>query len=196
MRERPSCAVCVLGGCNNPQMPPAALDESRPWRGPFRSAQHCCEPCGACRRAAKLATVNSADCSKFLNTDVRDLKDSTGKVYGPELYAAGQKPEGQVTEVSYMFPRPGESSVCASRAPMAAGPLHIKAWPAEVGRPRPANVERKTSGEKCEALGHLTSDHWVGQCGRPGRVNAGGPERCVDRWPICFMKHNCGRIRC
>jgi hypothetical protein len=27
--------------------------------------------------------------------------------YGLELYAAAQKPEGQITEVSYMFPRPG-----------------------------------------------------------------------------------------
>ena len=40
-------------------------------------------------------------------TDVRTLKDSTGNVYGPALYAAAQKPEGQITEVSYMFPRPG-----------------------------------------------------------------------------------------
>jgi hypothetical protein len=28
-------------------------------------------------------------------------------MYGPDLYAAGQKPEGQLTEVSYMFPKPG-----------------------------------------------------------------------------------------
>jgi hypothetical protein len=28
-------------------------------------------------------------------------------VFGPELYAAAQKPEGQVTEIGYMFPRPG-----------------------------------------------------------------------------------------
>jgi len=44
---------------------------------------------------------------QLLGTDVRMLKDPTGKVYGPELYAAAQKPEGQITEVSYMFPRPG-----------------------------------------------------------------------------------------
>jgi hypothetical protein len=43
----------------------------------------------------------------LLGTDVRALKDPTGKVFGPELYAAAQKPVGQVTEVSYMFPRPG-----------------------------------------------------------------------------------------
>src|SRR6476646_8144854 len=40
-------------------------------------------------------------------SDVRALKDPTGKVFGPELYAAAQNSVGQVTEVSYMFPRPG-----------------------------------------------------------------------------------------
>lgn len=44
---------------------------------------------------------------RLLGTDTRDLKDPTGKVFGPELYAAAQKPEGQISEVSYMFPRPG-----------------------------------------------------------------------------------------
>jgi hypothetical protein len=39
--------------------------------------------------------------------DARTLKDPTGKVYGLELYAAAQRPEGQVTEVAYMFARPG-----------------------------------------------------------------------------------------
>jgi Cache domain len=44
---------------------------------------------------------------RLLGTDARDLKDPTGKVFGPELYAAAQKPEGQISEVGYMFPRPG-----------------------------------------------------------------------------------------
>jgi Single Cache domain 2 len=40
-------------------------------------------------------------------TDVRTLKDSPGNAYGEALYAAAQKPEGQITEVpSYMFPKP------------------------------------------------------------------------------------------
>ena len=42
-----------------------------------------------------------------LGVDTRSLKDSTGKPYGAELYAAYQKPEGEITEVSYMIPRPG-----------------------------------------------------------------------------------------
>lgn len=44
---------------------------------------------------------------QLLGMDARALKDATGKVYGLELYAAAQKPEGQITEVSYMFTRPG-----------------------------------------------------------------------------------------
>ena len=44
---------------------------------------------------------------QLLGTDIRALKDPTGKVYGLELYAAAQKPEDQITEVSYMFTRPG-----------------------------------------------------------------------------------------
>jgi Single Cache domain 2 len=40
-------------------------------------------------------------------TDVRTLKDAKGSSYGVAIYAAAQKPEGQITEVpSYMFPKP------------------------------------------------------------------------------------------
>jgi hypothetical protein len=45
-----------------------------------------------------------------IGTDVRIQKDPTGKAYGEELYAAAQKPEGQITEVSYMFPKPGTTA--------------------------------------------------------------------------------------
>ena len=51
---------------------------------------------------------------ELLGTDTRALKDPTGKVFGPELYSAAQKPEGQITEVNYMFPRPG-----ADKTPVA-----------------------------------------------------------------------------
>ena len=44
-------------------------------------------------------------------TDLRTLKDPTGKAFGLELYAAAQKPEGQITELqSYMFPKPGTTT--------------------------------------------------------------------------------------
>jgi hypothetical protein len=43
----------------------------------------------------------------LLGTNSRMLKDPAGKPFGEDLYAAAQKPEGEITEVSYMFPRPG-----------------------------------------------------------------------------------------
>ena len=43
---------------------------------------------------------------KVMGEDSRTLKDATGKMYGADLYAAAAK-EGQITEVSYMFPKPG-----------------------------------------------------------------------------------------
>ena len=39
--------------------------------------------------------------------DMRTLKDSAGKAFGQEQFAAAQKPEGQLTEVSYLFAKPG-----------------------------------------------------------------------------------------
>jgi predicted TPR repeat methyltransferase len=36
------------------------------------------------------------------------------KAWGVEFYAASQKPERQITELSYMFPKPG-----ADRTPVA-----------------------------------------------------------------------------
>jgi hypothetical protein len=42
---------------------------------------------------------------KTIGQDVRTLKDATGKVFGQELFDAAK--EGQITEASYMFPKPG-----------------------------------------------------------------------------------------
>jgi single cache domain-containing protein len=42
---------------------------------------------------------------KTIGVDVRTLKDARGKVFGQDLYDAAK--EGQITEVSYMFPKPG-----------------------------------------------------------------------------------------
>jgi hypothetical protein len=48
-------------------------------------------------------------------TDVRTLKDPTGKPFGIEQYAAYQKPEGQITEISYMFPKPGTTTPAVAK---------------------------------------------------------------------------------
>ena len=55
----------------------------------------------------KIVALGNPNAKQLLGSDARNLKDSTGKVYGPELYAGGQKPEGQFAEVSYTFSKPG-----------------------------------------------------------------------------------------
>ena len=55
----------------------------------------------------KVVAIGNPNAKTLLGQDARTLKDSTGKEFGLELFAAGQKPEGQITEVSYMFARPG-----------------------------------------------------------------------------------------
>jgi uncharacterized protein YfiM (DUF2279 family) len=55
----------------------------------------------------KNVAISNNNAKQLLGTDARTLKDPTGKAFGMELYAAGQKPEGEITEVNYMFVRPG-----------------------------------------------------------------------------------------
>jgi hypothetical protein len=43
-----------------------------------------------------------------IGKDVRTLKDKTGDAYGQRVYDAAK--EGVITEVSYMFPRPGSDT--------------------------------------------------------------------------------------
>jgi hypothetical protein len=38
-----------------------------------------------------------------MGVDARTLKDVNGKAFGQKLYDAYQKPEGQITEVSYVW---------------------------------------------------------------------------------------------
>jgi hypothetical protein len=56
----------------------------------------------------KLVALGNPNAKQLIGTDQRTLKDSNGKAFGQEIYAAEQKPEGQITEVSgYLFSRPG-----------------------------------------------------------------------------------------
>jgi signal transduction histidine kinase len=50
--------------------------------------------------------MGNPNAKELLGTDVRALKDANGKAFGQELYAAGQKPEGEITEVDYVFAKP------------------------------------------------------------------------------------------
>jgi hypothetical protein len=55
----------------------------------------------------KIVAIGNPNAKQILGQDQRTLKDPTGKTFGVDLYGAGQKPEGQITEVKYMFVRPG-----------------------------------------------------------------------------------------
>jgi|GEM_PF-730378 len=61
----------------------------------------------------KFVAMGNANAKELLGQDIRTLKDATGRAYGQELYAAGQKPEGQITEVSYMFQKPTDPKPAA-----------------------------------------------------------------------------------
>ena len=63
----------------------------------------------------KSLAVASPNSKQTLGMDVRTIKDASGKLIGPELYAGGQKPEGQITEVSYMWPRTGSDKTPVSK---------------------------------------------------------------------------------
>ena len=55
----------------------------------------------------KNVANSNPNAKQLLGQDARTLKDSTGKAFGLEQFAAAQKPEGQLTEVSYLFAKPG-----------------------------------------------------------------------------------------
>jgi len=55
----------------------------------------------------KIVAQGNPNAKQQLGQDQRTLKDSSGKAFGAELFAAGNKPEGQITKVSYLFVRPG-----------------------------------------------------------------------------------------
>ena len=54
-----------------------------------------------------LVAVGNPNLREALGMDVRTGQNSTGKAFGEEIYAAMQKPEGQITEVGYVSPTPG-----------------------------------------------------------------------------------------
>jgi hypothetical protein len=62
-----------------------------------------------CFNAGDGITVANANpnAKRLLGADVRTLTDPTGNAYGLKLYAAAQKPEGQITAVDYMFQKAG-----------------------------------------------------------------------------------------
>ncbi len=67
----------------------------------------------------KTVALGNPNAKQLLGVDTRTLKDSTNKLFGVELYAAYQKPEGEITEVSYLFPRPGADKTPVPKVSLA-----------------------------------------------------------------------------
>jgi hypothetical protein len=55
----------------------------------------------------KVVAIGNPDEKQLIGVETRTLNDPTGTKFGLDLYEAYLKPEGQITEVNYMFARPG-----------------------------------------------------------------------------------------
>jgi hypothetical protein len=55
----------------------------------------------------KVFPFANPNAKQLFGQDERTVKDANGKAFGQEFYDAVQKPEGPITEVSYLFPKPG-----------------------------------------------------------------------------------------
>ncbi|HEY3719506.1 MAG TPA: cache domain-containing protein [Roseiarcus sp.] len=58
-------------------------------------------------KSGKNVALGNPNAKQLLGAETKTLKDATGKPFGAELLAGMEKPQGEITEVSYMFPRPG-----------------------------------------------------------------------------------------
>jgi Single Cache domain 2 len=55
----------------------------------------------------KVVAIGNPNVKQLIGTNSRNIKDVNGKPFGQEMYDANMKPEGGITEVSYMWIRPG-----------------------------------------------------------------------------------------
>jgi hypothetical protein len=63
----------------------------------------------------KIVAIGNPNAKYLLGKDARALMDAAGKAYGREIIDAQGKPEGQITEVSYWFPRPGADDTAVQK---------------------------------------------------------------------------------
>jgi hypothetical protein len=62
----------------------------------------------------KIVAVGNPNTMGLLGLDRGTLKGAT-KGFGLDVYTAAQKPEGEITEVSYWFPKPGADATIARK---------------------------------------------------------------------------------
>jgi hypothetical protein len=69
---------------------------------------------------ATLVATGNPHLKQALGMDIRTGENSTGEGFGAEIYAAMQKPEGQISEVSYVSPTPGADDTLAKKVSLVA----------------------------------------------------------------------------
>ena len=62
-----------------------------------------------------IVATGNPNLKEALGTDMRAAQNSTGQPFGAEMYAAIQKPEGQITEVRFTSPKPGPDDTLAMK---------------------------------------------------------------------------------
>jgi hypothetical protein len=67
-----------------------------------------------------LVATGNPNLREALGTDMRAAQNSTGVAFGAEIYAAIQKPEGKVTAIGYVAPRPGAADTLARKVTLVA----------------------------------------------------------------------------
>jgi Single Cache domain 2 len=55
----------------------------------------------------KVVAIGNPNRKGDIGQDERTIKDSNDKAFGLEFYNAAQKSEGEITEVTYTYPKPG-----------------------------------------------------------------------------------------
>jgi hypothetical protein len=65
---------------------------------------------------AKLVATGNPNRKQELGSDLKTGVDAGGKHFGAEIWAAYQKPEGQITEVDYLYPKPGADKTPVAKA--------------------------------------------------------------------------------
>jgi hypothetical protein len=67
-----------------------------------------------------LVATGNPNLKEALGIDIRAAQNSTGKRFGEEIYAAIQKPEGQITEVTYISPEPDAGDTLVAKVSLVA----------------------------------------------------------------------------
>jgi hypothetical protein len=67
-----------------------------------------------------LVAIGNPNLKQALGMDIRAGQNSTGEAFGEEIYAAMQKPEGQISEVSYVSPTPGADDTLVGKVSLVA----------------------------------------------------------------------------